>query len=252
MKYILILLCIAVSVSFCTEGFTAQPHLQKAWAYYLKSDYENSIDTCRLISKDKILGEEGHYLMGLSFLNLKSFDEARKNLTFALDNYPKSNIKEDILLSIADSYYLEERYPMAEEYYTRLLRTYPQSDYASISYLRLGISQRGQGKWQEAKSSFYRVVNDYSLSFETEEARSYLEKKAPSFSVQVGAFSKRENAERLSGNLEKKGYSVFVEKSYEKDKLIYRVKVGRFDTKNGVENEAMKLKKEGFSVKICS
>ena len=96
------------------------------------------------------------------------------------------------------------------------------------------------------------MVNDYSLSLEAKEARSYLKKKIPSFSIQVGAFSKRENAERLSENLRKKGYDVFVEKSYENDKLIYRVKVGRFDTKKGAEEEAVKLKKEGFSVKIRS
>jgi len=224
--------------------------LEKAWGYYLKADYNKSLEACRIISKKKMLKDQGYYLMGLSFLKLGDIEEARKNLLFALKNYPNSKLKTELLLSIADSYYLVSDYLKAEGYYKKALKTSKGIDYSSIAYLRLGLSLRKQGRFKEADSFFSKTVRDYPFSLEAKDAKNYLKKKIEFFSVQVGVFSKRENAKGLADKLRSKGYDAYIEKTYEKDSLVYRVKAGTFSQRHRAEVLADKLKKQGFPVRI--
>jgi len=250
MRYLAIILIIALIVPGTCFG--GQPTLDKAWTYYLKGDYRRAVDVCRLASKNRMLGEEGRYLMGLSQLKLNDAAEARKNFEFILENYPRSSVKPELLLGVADSYFVEEKFDKAEQEYKRLLGSSSSTDYASIAYLRLAISQQKQGKWQEADGSLHKLIRDYPLSLEVNEARTFLKRKGDFFSVQVGAFSKKENAGKLLSTLRKKGYDVRVEKSYKNDKLIYLVKIGKFSTKTKAQQEAKRLKKEGFSARISN
>lgn len=252
MKYILLLLTLVVILAFNNICFANEATLQRAWSYYLRGDYRKTASACRIISRDRMLGEEGRYIMGLSLLKLGNLQGARKNFSFVLDNYPNSKIRDAVLLGIADSYYLEGKFDKAEEYCIRLLKNFPGTGYASIACLRMGESQRKQGKWEKADSSFYKVVRDYPFSLEERVARAYLKKKTDFFSIQIGAFSKKGNAQKLSKLLRKKGYDGYIVKSYKKDRLIYRVRVGKFGTRKRADDEAAKLKKEGFTVRICT
>lgn len=252
MRYLALLLILAIIFGTADICFGTEATLQKAWVYYLRGDYKKAIDACRKISTSKMLGEEGHHIMGLSFLKLEDYSEARNNFEFVLENYPGSRREQEVLLGIADSYYLEGRFDKAEEYYLRLLKGFPDTGYSSMAYLRLGESQRRQGEWKEANASFYKIVRDFPFSLEATAAKGYLEKEQAYFSIQVGAFSKRDNAQKLTRLLRKKGFDAFMEKSYKADRLIYRVRVGKFDTSQAVEKEAAKLKKEGFTVRICT
>lgn len=252
MRYIvgpvlLVLFIFTGSICFGSEAM-----LQKAWTYYLDSDYKRAVDVCRVVSKNKILGEEGRYIMGLSFLKLGDNKEARKNFSFVLDNYPKSGIKEDLFLGIADSYYLEKKFDNAEEYYVKLLRSFPSTGYTSMAYLRLGESQRKQGKWEKADASFSKVVREYPLSLEAGRAKGFLKKKVSFFSIQAGAFSKKANAQKFCELLKKKSHKAYIDKIYKKDRLIYRVRVGKFRSRDKAQGEAGILKGEGFNVRICT
>jgi outer membrane protein assembly factor BamD (BamD/ComL family) len=189
--------------------------------------------------------------MGLALLNLKDYQQARINFEFVLENYPRSSKRPDALLAIADSFYLERVFDRGEIYYKELLKEFPRTDYAAAAYLRLGLSQRKQGKWQEAEASLGKVMRDYPLSLEADEAKGLLNEKGDYFSIQVGAFSKKENAQRLSKQLNKKGYDARIEKTYNDDRQIYSVKVGNFNTEQEAERISAKLKKQGYSTKIC-
>jgi tetratricopeptide (TPR) repeat protein len=232
-------------------AFADEATMKKAWEYYLKGDHEKSLDACRLASKSQMLGDEGHYLMGMALLNLKDFQQARMNFAFILENYPHSSKRPEATLGIADSYFLEGTFDKTEGYYKELLKEFPKTDYAASAYFRLGLSQRNQGKWQEAGISLNKVIRDYPLSPEAEEAGGLLEKKTVYFTIQIGAFSKKENAQRLSKQLNRKGYDAQVEKVYKNDKQLYCVKIGNFNTEKDAEREAAKLKKAGFNTKIC-
>jgi TolA-binding protein len=217
-----------------TSSFARETAIEKAWVYYIKGDYDKAIDACRALSDEKILGEEARYIMGLSFLKLGDYEEARKNFLFISDNYPGSAIKPEIILGIA-------------EYYKKVIGDFSGNGYSSIAYLKLGESQRKQGKWNEAQESFSIVVRDYPFSLEAETAKEYLQKEEPFYTIQIGVFSKKENAQRLAKILKEKRYDASLEKSYKKDRLVYKVNIGHFNTKEQAEEEASQLRKEGFS-----
>jgi len=251
MRIALFLIVIFTLLFFHAAGFCADSTLDKAWTCYLKSDYNGALNACRVVSKNRPLGEEGRYLMGLVFLKLGLQKEARENFEFVIKNYPRSDLREELLFSIADSYYLAGDFKRAEEYYKRLLGNFKATDYASIVYLNLGKALRKQGKWKEADAAFYKVTRSFPLSLEVKEAKSYLAKDH-FFSVQIGAFAKKDNASKLVNSLKRKGYSVVIEKQYDNEKILYRVKIGRFDTKVMADKEAKKLKKDGFSPRVTS
>lgn len=64
----------------------------------------------------------------------------------------------------------------------------------------------------------------------------------PSFSVQVGAFGSRENAEKLAGDLKGKGYDAFVKQASIEGKTLYKVLVGRFDSRSNASSQAESIK----------
>jgi tetratricopeptide (TPR) repeat protein len=246
------IICLAVILLSSTTASAKQTMTQKAWTYYIKGDYKKAVDTCRILARDRFLGEEGRYIMGLSFLKLRNYQQARENFKFVIENYRDSDIKEQLFLGVADSYYLQGDYDKAESYYKSLLRDFPGADYASVAYLRLAISQRKQGKWQESESCFNKLIRDYPTSMEVEPAKKYLQKRNTFFTVQAGAFGKNNNARRFMSSLKDKGYDAWIEKAYEKDKLIYRVKVGNFKTSKEAETKARQLEKDGYSVRVCT
>ena len=73
---------------------------------------------------------------------------------------------------------------------------------------------------------------------EDEKARS-----EPVYTVQVGAFKSRKEADTLKADLEEKGLKVRRQKIGKKDKTLYKVMVGEFSEKKEAEVLALKLKK---------
>ncbi|MBM7556163.1 cell division septation protein DedD [Halanaerobacter jeridensis] len=65
------------------------------------------------------------------------------------------------------------------------------------------------------------------------------------FAVQVGAFSKKDNAEGLVNKLQNKGFTAYIT-----TKNPYRVQVGAFKTKEAAEELGKELQKIGFPVYI--
>jgi cell division septation protein DedD len=65
----------------------------------------------------------------------------------------------------------------------------------------------------------------------------------PVYTVQVGAFKNRKDADALTANLEGKGLKARRQKVGKKDKALYKVTVGEFSEKKEAEVLALKLKK---------
>jgi tetratricopeptide (TPR) repeat protein len=251
MRYLLIIfvfLSLFLSTNTCLAGETT---LNKAWIYYAQGDYKRAIDACRIVSSSRMLGDKGRYVMGLAQLKSGKADDARKNFNFVLDNYPKSGMKDELLLGVADSYFVEANYAKAKEYYKILLRTIPDTNYASMVYLRLGQCQKKLGEFDQAKSTFHKITRDYPFSLEAKEAKENIGHSDYYFTVQAGAFSKEENANRLCDSLKSRGYDAYVERLQKKDMLMYCVRIGRFKSQQQAKVQAERLKKQGYSVRIC-
>ncbi len=61
------------------------------------------------------------------------------------------------------------------------------------------------------------------------------------YTIQVGAFSSKKEAEGLKNRLTRKGYTVFINTS-KRGKILYRVRVGRFIKRSDAEEAALKLR----------
>jgi cell division protein FtsN len=72
------------------------------------------------------------------------------------------------------------------------------------------------------------------------------------FSVQVGSFKSRENAEKLNHKLAGDGYDSFVDYPAASLDGMYRVKIGRFTWKSEADSAAAKLRNHGYNTRICS
>ncbi len=70
------------------------------------------------------------------------------------------------------------------------------------------------------------------------------------YSVQVGAFSKKVNAESLVDKLNGKGYIAFVVNSGSADKITYKVRVGKLNSINEAKNLEKDLSGQGYPTKI--
>ncbi|MCD6310259.1 MAG: SPOR domain-containing protein, partial [Candidatus Eremiobacteraeota bacterium] len=78
--------------------------------------------------------------------------------------------------------------------------------------------------------------------------RKILEKSGKSmFTLQVGAFSIKENADVLANQLEEKGYTAYIITTRLNDKIIYKVQTGIFKNRSMAEEQQAKLKDQGFS-----
>ncbi|MFH0732549.1 MAG: tetratricopeptide repeat protein [Candidatus Omnitrophota bacterium] len=241
MKMIAIILFIVHCSLFIVETADAS---EAAWRYFLKGDYKEAIEEA-----DALESAQSHYILGLSYLKLGKPTHARKHLGFILEMYPQAIEKEEIILSIADSYFLEGDFQQAEGQYLNFLKAFPESGLNSLAYLRLGQSQRRLGKWQEAKQSLSTVINDFPNSFEKAQAQEELSKEFYYY-IQVASFSREANAMKLNKAIKAKGFDSYVTKIYKDKDKFYRVCVGKIENKDDALSELKKLKANGYKAEI--
>ncbi|GAG57267.1 unnamed protein product [marine sediment metagenome] len=102
-----------------------------AWSYFLKGDYKKAISEA-----NKVEEARAHYIMGLSYIKLGKPLHAREHFRFILDMYPKIDVKEEIILSIADSYFLEGDFQKAVTEYINFLKGFQSSGLRSLGYVQ--------------------------------------------------------------------------------------------------------------------
>lgn len=220
---------------------------------YLKGDYNLCIEELeRLLSlgPPPSIKPDLRYLLGLALLQDEQYSDARANFNIILSEKAKGELIEDAFLSIADSYYLEGNYDEAFGSYRKFLLDYPASNSASIANLKLGLCARKKGRWDEAKYYFQKVQAEYPLSMEAKRATELFYEQETYFSVQVGSFQNKDNANALEAELIKKGYDAYIISPQDKGDNFYRVRVGRFSARSEAEFNEDNLKREGFPTKI--
>lgn len=72
------------------------------------------------------------------------------------------------------------------------------------------------------------------------------------WSVQLGSFASKGNAEKLAHQLQRQGYSAFVQTGGRAPRRRYRVRVGPMADRPGAERVLVRLKKNGHAASIVS
>lgn len=227
-------------------------NLDKAKEYFLKGDYQGCIKECEGIlaqgEYSKVL-DEMYFLLGLSYLKEQDFLRSYDVFHIIISEFEHSRYKEQALLGQADIDFLKSNYYVALVKYQQAFKLCTNNEHKPAIYLRLVKANLKNGYWQDARLYTEKLKNEYPLSLETFLAKSLLPEDFY-FTVQVGAFSKKKNADKLRKELIKEGYSAFIQDTDSQLGKFYRVRVGKLhDFNDAIQLEA-ELKAAGYPTKI--
>ncbi len=221
---------------------------------FLKEDYtgliknaEKNFNFYRFNRKEK---KEVLYLMGLSYVKLDNFSEARKMFHKILA-MKGGKLRQDAYIGIADSYFHEKSFSKAISVYEDVLRIYPRSDRLSTIYYNLGAIFKARKDLYKANYYFGKIKKLYKRSFEADKSAYLPTKRRPDYYiVQLGAFKSLRNAKKLVRRLRRKKYDSYIQKAKKDGNVLYKVRGGKFSNKYYATRLLRRLKKSGFSAKI--
>lgn len=229
--------------------------IRKAEEEFLKGNYKEAVNVCgKYTSDSKHPDERICYLAGSALLKLRRYDESRRYFEMILENSQSNGMQNAAYVGIGDSYCLAGKYEEAMDVYDKSLRYYPNKSNASAVYY--GMYQCCRGLNDAAKADEYKnkVLSVYPASIEAALLRGGQGPEVPDtggYMIQLGVFKNRANAERLSGELQGRGYRPAIIKSDEKGGRYYRVRIGPYQGRDKVEAESLKLRNMGFPTQVC-
>lgn len=223
-------------------AYTYSADLDKVVEKVLRGDYYGALDECYRLEKNASYNLKGQILSleGTCFLSLGEYDQARSIFKKALA-YAKGMLSTELYMGIADTYFKKREYNKAISIYSQLLNRKTNADYKAMLYFKLGKAYQKNSKWAKSNYYFGQLQKKYPQSFEAQ-----LVKKTSVggnfFTIQVGCFSSKENAQRLCDDLKAKGYQVYITSFNSNGHKLYRVRVGEFVSRIAAEHTEAKLK----------
>lgn len=104
------------------------------------------------------------YLIGLSYLKTKQYENARNVFNAVIQDYPGTAVSGQALFMIAESYYMQGHFEKAEVIYTRIVEEHPDPELRNRAVYRLGWTLMHRDRWKEASQAFHNVGRVSPLS----------------------------------------------------------------------------------------
>ncbi len=240
-----------VCVLMLWYGAPAFAGLEQAEVFILKGDYDTAIKNCNEIISSPVNNDTpGAYcLKGRALLAQNKIIEAQDIFNKVLTDFSSSRFCDIAQLGLADTYFAQEDYGKAIGEYRKLEEKYKDSRLNVIALYKLGKASLKEGDMQQARFYFQKLQQEYPMSFESKLVDE-LDDRQFSYSVQVGCFSKYENAEKQVEKLKKQGFKAYVSEK-EGFPVFYRVRVGNFKTESQTQACEISLRKKGYKTKTC-
>jgi len=220
-------------------------------AMFLRGDYSTVVREARNMDRQgRELSDGALYLWGICALKLEDAQEGRQALQRLMSQYPSSRWRAPSWLALGQSWEEEGKDEEALKVYGQLLEEQKTGPYSGQAVLRMAKAQMRLGQWEESRTTLEQLVRGAPGSPEAAAAREMLQQGTFYYCVQVGAFSSEENAQRLAGELKRRGYVSEISEGSLQGKTFYRVRVGRFNSHGEAEGELQKLRQEGFPGRI--
>ena len=188
---------------------------------------------------------------------LKSIEIYKKIYKFHKNN----RYADDAVMRIGEFYYVSGLYIQAAEWFKKIHMYYRRSEHLESGinlFLQCLIIAGSSDTAYSYSETFNNIFPKVQIDSKIKKTFSKLDKNASvvsnkklieeieskkektiSFSLQIGAYGNRDNAEKAMYNLRSVGYSSRIDKIDKKNKILYTVRCGYFDSKN----EANKIKK---------
>ena len=235
---------------FPDSKFVDDSYYQLGMTHFLLNDYEAALlDYQKLLARfpTSAYADKAQYQLGKTLFTLNRISKAKAAFQFLIREYQGSTEIPKAILGLADCLHQENKHKEALKEMLAFDQLYPKSDLKGIAYLNIAESYRMLGDDNLADTYYQKVITQYPNSFEAEVAQRRIlaaKNKTTYFSVQLGAFSVKENAVRLHKRLTTKGFKdVYLKTRKKGDKTLNVVFVGKFEKKEQAEKimEIIKL-----------
>ena len=248
---------LALLVAACGCAATTGPRsersevLQAATAACLAGQYEPAVRqyTDFLASQPPAsLAAEGYLGRGNAYYRLSRFALAEADFADAEKLARDHGIRAQANLGRAHAIFAQERYRESEKMYLQMLRSYKGLVPQDEATYRLGVALARQGNWDDAAIYLQDVVTRWpNGEFAKLAAAKLPSVRERTFSVQVGAFTKRTLAESEVKKLQQKGFPGEVAPIDLDGVPGFAVRSGRFSTWSAAGDHAARLEQAGFS-----
>lgn len=246
-------LLLVIGLCLCATNVFAQGALDKAETFFLKKQYWQAIEACTEAIKanpaDVELLARANYLAGTAYVHLFDFLTAKTSFRVVVDKYKGSRYYEDAYLALGDVDFLQEDYPEALKTYSEFLATDPSRKRLATLYFRLAETHLKLGHRREFEEYYNKLTKEFPASFEARDARR-LENKEIYFTLQVGAFTNYDNAEKVVDELKAKGYDVYSVLCMLAGKKLCRIRIGKFSSEAEAADLKKRLELDGYFVKV--
>jgi len=242
-----VLFIVSVNNGYCLN-------LDKVKINFLNGDYKAAA-----LEGERLLAQEPHsdelyYLLGLIYLKDGNFLRASDIFEIILREFPDTRLKDEATLGLGDSYFLRGELDDAEACYKNLSVKNTKTKLKAQAYQRLSQIAFKKGDTESGKDYLDKLKQEFPLGVELKEDKDLFPVSYSagdiSYTVQVGSFSSKANAENLTQRLTRNGYPAYLEESASAGQAAYRVRVGKFSSRKEAVDSEEKLSREGFPTKI--
>lgn len=228
----------SILMIFFASGALAAASIDKL---FLEGRYKEVVDEAsRKIESRSGRTDEVYYLKGLSELKLNRFSDARDSFNKILSKYQQSKLTFDAYTGIGDAYFLEGNVNEALRVYNEILVKFPEDRNITVIRDRINDCRSKMGLTEKPKPAG---------NVEYEKTHQEI---SGNFSVQVGSFGSKNNAQKFEKKLRAKGYDSYIDLPVAEHDNLYRVKVGKLQSRQDAENLANRLKRDGYRTAICA
>jgi len=235
-----------------------------ARSQFAQGDYREAENLLNIFSpgvERDALGREGLVWLGLSQLGRGDAAGALQYFQTAKADLDGSSFEEAYYFATAEAALRASKPREAVDALQVILSRHPRGDYAPQALYATGMSLESMGRSADAAAVFRQVAQRFPDSYEATRARDRgirtegtLALGLPiggGYSIQVGAFTRRELAEALAKDLRLSGVSDVQVLEGREATPIYRVRAGAFGTRDEARALGERLRRErGFSYNI--
>jgi tetratricopeptide (TPR) repeat protein len=219
------------------------PEFARAEEAYLQGDTEKAAGLFARFRKDHphsphvpwALYFEGRALLveGKPMAALQRLDEARRTA-------PDPALRAKVSMALGDAHFLQDRFAEAHDVYfsARGKGGVPADE---VVY-KMAVCSRRLGRWEEAERQFTEVVTHFPGSQRMEEATRHLAWKDRFFSIQVGIFRVRQNADGEADRMRAAGLDARAQAVGAGEDRLWRVTVGKYATYAEAKREMATLR----------
>ncbi len=234
-KVILTLLCAGCVTPYVPGRRVERPGLLvRAQAAITRDDWDDAaVLIARFLRENPTdpWAIQGRYLLGTYYLKEHDLESAEAEFEYVVARAGPTRLGRQARIRIADVAMAGGEYERAAAMYSRLLQDARRhKDAAELSF-KLALMRQRQGQWHQADVLFQSVRAKHSGSVFAMRAAEQL--AIPHhFSLQVGAYRDRSNAESKRKILAERGHAASVHQLQRHGRPFYCVRVGAFPSRD--------------------